>query len=234
MAVVIALYNENPETISLYDAEGKFVFEEELGLADIDADGVTLYNVFNTILSDEGRNAMQETLSEGGHTTIDGFYKTLKENIVLYGVKYPDEIGVSYLERVLTEKNLEAAGIDAPKYLARGDKSETHKNIARNLYTVDTLKAALEAEPENGQGGTTGGLTGGTTGGGGGGGGYSAPIETSPSDTDLEETTNNNYPKFSDVPEEHWAYTDIYYLRERNIISGLDKDNCRHHKFCRC
>lgn len=224
-SIAIALYNKNPESVVLFDAEGKFEYGPELGLSDIDTNGVTLYNVFGTILSDEGRNALQNVLSEGGHTTIDGFYKKLKENIVLCGVKYPDEIGVSYLESVLTEKNLEAAGIDTPKYLARSDKSETHKNIARNTYTIDTLESALEAEPENGQGGTIGGgLTGGGSS-GGGGGGYSAPIETTPTDKSSEESTTVDYPKFSDVSEEHWAYSDIYYLRERGIINGLDKDH---------
>lgn len=221
-AIVIALYNENPASVTLYDAEGKFAYGTELGLSDIDTAGVTLYNVFDTVLSDEGRNAMQNVLTGGGYTTIDGFYKALKEYTVLYGVKYPDEIGVSYLEDILTEANLTAAGIEAPNYLARSDKSATHKAIARVLYTKTSLIEALEAEPQEDQGGTTGGLTGGATG-GGGGGGYSAPIETSPADKEKEETVTTNYPKFTDVAEEHWAYSDICYLRERNIINGIDE-----------
>ena len=222
-AIVVALYNENPASVVLDDAEGKFSYDDELGLGKVDTAGVTLYNVFNTVLSDEGRNAMQDVLAEGGHTTIDGFMDTLKENIVLYGVKYPNEIGVSYLEDVLTEENLEAAGIEAPNYLAREDKSDTHKTVARVLYTAASLKEALEAEPVTEPGGTTGG---GFTGGGAtGGGGYSAPIETTPDDKDSEETVTADFPKFSDVPEEHWAYTDIYYLRECNIINGIDKEN---------
>ncbi len=215
-AIVIALYNENPEAVEIYDEDGKFVYADELYLEEIDTDGVTLYNVFNTTLSDEGRLALQTKLAS---TTINGFEKNLKENIVLYGVKYPDEIGVSYLEDILTEENLAAAGIDAPKYLARSDKSETHKTIARKLYTISTLTTALEKKPGGGGGGGAGG---GDDTDDGEDGGYTAPIETAPTDKTPEETVKPVYPKFADVSEEHWAYTDIYYLRERNIINGID------------
>ncbi len=230
-AVVFALYNVNPASVPLYDAEGKFVFAEEMNLAGIDVDGVTLYEVFNTGLSNAGRTEMQKALMTTPATTIGYFMKTIKENIVLYGVKYPDEIGVSYLEDILTAKNLAAAEINAPKYLARADKSITHKTIARTLYTVETLVAALEQESQTGTtggnfgGGTTGGGSFGGGSGGGGGGGHFAPIETVPTEKEPEETVTPNYPKFSDVSEEHWAYADIYYLRERNIINGVDQEH---------
>lgn len=227
-ATVIALYNENPASVTLYDAEGRFEYEDELKLSDIDTNGVSLYNVFNTILSNEGRKAMQDVLSEGGHTTIDSFTKTLKEHVVLYGVKYPDELGISYLADILTEKNLESAGISAPKYVARADKSATHMAIARVLYTVETLTDALEAEAQSEQGGTGGNTP---VGGGsfGGGGGASAPIQTGTSKDDKTDEENNKdttpkFPKFKDVSEEHWAYSDIYYLREGNIINGIDEN----------
>lgn len=217
-AIVIALYNENPASVTLFDAEGKFVYADELHLAEIDTAGVTLYDVFNTTLSAEGRNAIQTLLKSTQITTINGFEKTLKENIVLYGIKYPDEIGVSYLEDILTTKNLAATGIDAPKYLARADKGATHQAIARELYTVEELIAALEKEPTTGNGGDSGG-------GGGGGGAYTAPIESAPAENEPGETNvQPAYPKFADVKEEHWAYTDIYYLRERNIINGIDEN----------
>ena len=220
-AIIFALYEVNPQSVVLYGADGKFAYSDEMGLSDIDKNGITLYEAFNTVLSDEGRNAMQTELKSGSVTTIESFTDTIKEYVVLYGVAYPDEIGVSYLEKILTEKNLTTVGINAPKYLARTDKSETHKKIARNFYTKEALEAALEAE----QGGSAGGnnISGGASG-GGGGGGYSAPIETTPKNETVDkETVSSEYPKFTDVSENHWAYSDIYYLRERNIINGIDE-----------
>jgi len=228
-ATAYALYDENPDSVFLYDKNGAFLFADEMNLESIDTDGVTLYEVFKTVLSDEGRKEMQAALEDKKVETIEGFTDAIKENIILYGVKYPDEIGVSYLEDILTEENLKAADFDVPTYLEREDRSEIHKEIARTLYTKKTLTEALEAENEEEESEPSGGSSGGGGGSSGGGGGslgggrkdgYKVPIEVTPSEKEEEQTSA--FPKFSDVAEAHWAYSDIYYLRERNIINGVD------------
>ena len=221
-AIVISLYRENPTSVTLFDAKGNFTYAEELSLSEIDTNGVTLYHVFMTVLSDEGRIAVQTALKTDKTTTLNDFAEKLQEHILLCGIRYPDALGVSYLEDILTEKNLNAAGVEAPEYLARKDKGETHKEIARTLYTKETLTKALEAEePEEEKekrpsGGGGGGVS--------GGGGYK-PSAQIPVQKETEAEKETAFPKFCDVSEEHWAYKDIYYLRERGIINGIEENS---------
>jgi len=245
-SAIVSLYNQNEEAVALYDEKGMFAFADELNLSDMD-EGVTLWELFagkeNTersiseeetalMITDEGRLQMQSALIEDApYATVNAFKSKVAEAILLYTLAYPNVNGFGYVEDVLTEANLKAAGIDATDYLALADKSAINESAAGTLYTAEELEEALkitseEDEEENKEDSQdkykpsgTGSL--GSFGGGGGGG-----SKTESKDETKEETKEEEKPvqpiagKFADVPDDHWACTDIYFLKEIGVVDG--------------
>ncbi len=236
-AAVVSLYNNNANNVTLYDADGQFVFAEELNLADLDTNnGGTIYSLFgsesdeNSIMSKEGRMAVQNALiktltaqiatfaaSADVYDSYAEFVDSVENEILLKAIQYPNTFGNGYLDSVLTSANLSAVGITATNYLALSDKGEFNDTLDRNEYTIATLSAALAEAPESGSGGSTGGITGGSTGGGN---------SNANKPANLGGITGTDAPKqedveFTDLSKEHWAYTDIYFLKDLGAISGM-------------
>lgn len=248
-SAIVSLYNQNDEAVALYDEKGMFTFADELNLSDMD-EGVTLWELFAgkeemlrgiseeetaLMITDEGRLEMQASLIENApYATVNAFKSKVTEAILLYTLAYPNVNGFGYVEDVLTEANLKAAGIDATDYLALTDKLAINESAAGTLYTAEELEEALkitseedeeeEEEPDDKYKPSGTGSLGSFGGGGGGsiGGGGSSADKTEPKDEPKEEEkpVQPIVGKFADVPDDHWACTDIYFLKEIGVIDG--------------
>ena len=224
---VVSLYNKNANIVSLYTADGNFAFADELALTDIDKDGVTLYDLYTKTMSDEGRREMQKVLAKPAtpYATYADFIAAVKEKALLYAIAYPENLGTGYMEDVMTDKNIQAAGFDGGEYVTLADKEDANYEMARNLYTKETLQNALTNAED------LGGSEGGSGSGGGAGGGFSGVPSTGSKPaqdyTDIiKDLTNDNTVVvgeniFFDVPTSHWAYGDIYFLKDLGAISGV-------------
>ena len=218
-AIAVSLYNENEKDINLYSSDGKFTFAEEIAMEDIDTDGVTVNELFEESLSDKGRIKVQKALEKGTYSSFEEFEKEFALQTILNTIAYPSVSGTGYVAEVLTKENTELAGIDAEYYLSLSNKSSLNKKVARNEYTKKELETALKKTT---QGGTQNG----------GGGTSSRPSSGNVSVNISNETNNINktdkktpVQMFDDVKETHWAYADIYHLKERGMISGVDENN---------
>ncbi len=240
-SAIVSLYNKNESAVKLYDEKGMFTFADELNLSDM-GEGVTLWELFigkkeksasedeaPLMITDEGRLAMQAHIKDSApYTTINEFKSKAKESILLYTLAYPNVNGFGYVSDVLTEANLKAADIDGADYLALTDKSAVNESVAGTLYTASGLKEALKPSEDGGEGdeGSSSSSedkykpTG--TGGLGSFGGGSKKDESKEESKEDEKTEKPavSVNEFSDIPENHWACTDIYFLKEIGVIDG--------------
>lgn len=233
---ILSLYNSNPKEVSLTGEDGSFKYAEALNLASIDNDKVKIYALLEEVMSSEGLAALQSDVkARKDYESIADFTDEVKEQILLNAIQYPSSLGTGYMEKILTEDNINAVGVDATGYLALDDedKKAINTELARNEYTLTTLENVLKdaVSPEGGDGGSDGGSTGGgSTGGGSTGGGSRKPggigttIVVEPEEDDKEAGEAPKKQTFTDVPASHWAYSDIYFLREIGAISGVTDD----------
>ena len=223
---VVSLYNKSAGDVSLSDSDGQFLFADELKLSEIDTDGVTIYSLYNDILSQSGRRAVQSALVGSEYADWTAFNSAVKEAILLHSLAYPEKSGTGYVDSVLTEKNLASVGIEAEKYLELTDNDVFNETIARELLTKEELESKLADAYESVEENDGSGSEGGTSGSGGGTkrGGGNAFAVSKPVEEIIKEAEETKKSYFADVPEEHWAYSDIYFLKEMGVISGL-KEN---------
>ena len=228
-ALFIEILNKGTRTDLLIDKSGKIDAIDSLDLEKYDVDGVTIYKLFtdtkkyNYIDNDGIRNVIN-SLKQQGFTSFAEFDGKIIEEIVLNIIAYPGVYGTSYISDVLTKANGEKIGLDMTKYLAYDDDDKNAKNeeIARNLYKKSALQTILDTAPEADEGSGSSGSSGGSGGGFGG-----APVKTgfdvvepavTPAPVVQDDVTVSN---FVDVPDSHWAYADIYHLREIGVVSGV-------------
>ena len=218
---VVSLYNSNPEKVELYNEKGELNFADVL---DIDEfyEGTTLKDVFENILSSDGKIAVQKDLTGKGLKDADELFKALSESLILNSIESPSVMGTEYIEKILTKENAEKAGINIDKYLNLKKKNSANKTLARKSYTKATLESAVSNLQESTGGGSTSGST------GGGNKGSSAPVSPSVITQNpqvVPSTQTDAFDMFSDVKEEHWAYDQIYHLKKIGVVSGVDGNN---------
>lgn len=179
-------------------------------------------NLTSRTLSTEGTELLAKNLDfarSAALVKIDGgiekALESMLETAILQGIKYSG----NYLE---TKPYLEAAGdYSVSDNMALDFTAKTYNSLAE-------LKTAIEGYTEPSSGGESsdvgsadgnGGTLSGSSPAGGifGGSGSSAQKENNKT----EEKPQSGTTIFSDVSSEHWAYTDISYLVEKKILSGI-------------
>ena len=209
--VALSLYNKNANGVELNKADGTFNFETDLDLKSIDQGGVTIYNLYKTALTEEGKKKVIAELTGKGILTVSEFKEAFKIATILNAIAYPNVYGTAYVGDILTPENMTAAKIDEGKYLSQAVKSGYHKEIARKSLTKAGLEAILarviEASAEE------------------------EDIYVKPDGDEMEyeipigtEGTVTQAKIFKDLPETHWGYADVYFLTQIGVISGVTED----------
>ncbi len=246
----VSLYNKNDNNVALHDADGQFTFINELGLNNALTPSIyALFGSSqnaNSVMSQAGRLAVQNALKDGQaapapqvavlalgapapqnttprYASYDELITAIDQQIFLKAIQYPNSFGNGYLDNVLTATNFTALGIDATNYLALADKSAFNDTLDRTEFTIATLQTALAGATAGGNGGGNG-----SGNGGGNGGGHNGNGNDNANDDPYlgGGTLNNDIPQqstkeFTDVPQNHWAYSDIYFLKDLGAISGM-------------
>ena len=160
---------------------------------------------------------------------IDKALESIFETAILQGVANSG----NYIE---TKSYINAiGGYDASDDMAMAftpsdENSQVYATLAALKEALDNYTGTpstddgTDTDTDNstdGLGGTTGnsGFVGGGGGGGGGGGSQSTPKDDQPNSEN--QGTNSTSQTFSDVSANHWASSDISYLVENKIISGM-------------
>ena len=215
-ACVVSLYANNPQNVTLNDAEGNFEYRDELGLSSLETNGVTLMTLFDNNLDKDAKNAVVSAASAAGIVSTKAFTEKIGETIILEGIKKQPAgvLGSGYVLDYITEANLLAAGIEKGK-MTDSNVGYYQDLIAGKSLTKQGLEEILAKEPE--EGGSEGGSQGGSQGGGStmSGGSFGGGMNYAPIGGSSVEFT-----PFSDVGADHWAYKQIIFLKKQNIISG--------------
>lgn len=219
-AVAVSLFGANPKNISLTDESGSLKFDDKLHMSDIDTDGVTVWSVYNKYLSDSAKKTLSGNL--GRYKDFDEFKKDFALNTVLGAIRDPKVGGTGYIGEVLTKDNADLAGLDIPKYLSADDKSGYNNLIARKSYTAAQLESEISKYKQSTQGGGSSSGGGGSS--SGGGRGTAATVPSTSSDVTVVKKDDKKSDMFSDVSDKHWAYADIYELKQRGILSGISEN----------
>lgn len=215
----ISILNAGTNTELLLNDKGEFVCEEALDLEKYDENGVTIYKLFKDdeydYLSDEGMKNILDSMKENDFTSFSEFDEKVLEEIVLNIIAYPGLNGTDYVSEILTEENGERIGLDMTKYVSYkgAELRNKNKDIARNLFTKENLQKKLNEKKETNKGG-----------GGGGGAPTMSGIDIAKPTVSPTPVVTKEEKPFTDVSEEHWAYSDIYHLKEIGVISGVGND----------
>ena len=208
--VILSLYNKNTNGVELNKADGTFNYETELELAAIDTAGVTIYELYKTAISTEGKKKVIADLTGKDVNNLDEFKEIFVESVILNAICYPTVYGFQYVRDILTSKNMALAGINPGKYLSAEDNSGYNKEIARKELTKAELETILAKVIE---------------------GGVEEEVYQKPDGDELEYEipigtvgTEVAAKQFLDVPETHWGYADVYFLTQIGVISGVSDD----------
>ncbi len=209
------ILNYNLGTAQCKD-DGGLIDEHELNMFDADQNGVTLYDAFKRYISSDGRKKIHADMLGKDFGSYCEWYNGFTSAIVLRGIECPSVGGVGYVGQLITEQNAKQIGLATGKMFQLSDKSAVYEALARQSFsTINELSAAIVAAAEIPQSPPSGG---GVSGGKGGTGvvGFETVGTASPN----TEYDPSNSAMFVDVENDSWAYNYIYYLKQKNIISG--------------
>ena len=221
-------YNEGMETVC-FDSDDNFKYADIFDFSAIDTNNVTLYNVYETIMSDNGKAALRSKLLGWSYTAIEELEDAFCELVFVTAVNNANKDGTGHIQSILTDANAEKVGVSVEKYTALSDgtlKSNAENYIMRNSYsTPEQLADALDEYIDDNSG--NGGGGGGSGTGNGSGNTSSGNSSTSnsgisgvlPTINELEESKENEI--FSDIDDVEWAKEAIIYLYNHNIINGM-------------
>lgn len=219
---ILEAYNDGLESVI---GEGELLMLEELGI-DITAEDV-IYDIYNELNSD-GIDALADGMVDKGYTDIEGFEKTLKEQIAIAAIFNPEQSGTGHIKEILTDDVCNELGIDISDYKNSKYKTEIEAellqskiNDAKDLEsTIKNITATIKKKHSSGSGSGSSGSGGGAS--VGGGSNVFISVQNAGGDYIKEETKVKDNP-FTDVDVTHWAYPSIEQLYERGIINGVDE-----------
>lgn len=201
----------------LYAEGGDLLYDELMGYSSIDSDGVTLYSLYKTAMSEQGRKTVINTISKKNYDDCESLYSELREAIMLNALVYPSSNGTGFVKNVLTKANADAVGITITKYLKLTDKSEASVHIANmSISSLKDVTDYISTLSSSESGGSSGG------GGGSSSGSVSLnPISIYPVEgTVTTSETTSERAEFSDLPSSHWGYNSVMKLYEAGVING--------------
>lgn len=210
LAVLTAFWGDNANILM---NGSELTYDDLMNYSSIDSDGVTLYSILKSGISEEGIKHFQDEVFGKKYANENELMKKITEEIFLSAINYPSTGGTGYIGTLLTAKNASKVEITITKYLNAptydfNNKIAAQRGNFKTLLEVEKFISSYK-KPENGS-------SGGSSGSGGGGSSFSSSIteEPAPAPTPAPSLT------FNDVPTSHWAYASIISLYNKGIISG--------------
>lgn len=209
LAIITAFWGDNANILM---NGSELLYNDLMNFSSIDSDGVTLYSILKSGISEEGIKHFQDEVFGKKYANENELMKKITEEIFLSAINYPSTGGTGYIGTLLTAKNASKVEITITKYLNAPTYDFNNKIAAQRgsfLTLLDVEKfISSYKKPENGSSGGSSG--------GGGGSSFSSSIteEPAPAPTPAPSLT------FNDVPTSHWAYASIISLYNKGIISG--------------
>ncbi len=221
---LVEAYNEGQENFVYKN--GEFMYTNLLDFSAEDKTGIDLYKTgYKQILNDNGKKYVIGALLENKNFRSEkDLVKAFHENVMLYAIKNHAQNGNGHVEKLLTAENAAACGMNIPTYLALGSDSMRSKAadiiMSKSFAGISELQAVVEAAAKTAK-------TPSTNGGGSTGGSYgssksdSSTIVIGNENITADDMKGESKEVFADLENVSWAKEAIYYLYEKNIISGV-------------
>ncbi len=224
---LVEAYNEGQENFVYKN--GEFLYTNLLDFSAEDKAGIDLYKTgYKQILNDNGKKYVIGALLENKNFRSEkDLVKAFHENVMLYAIKNHAQNGNGHVEKLLTAENAAACGMNIPTYLALGSDSMRSKAadiiMSKSFAGISELQAVVEAAAKKAK-------TPSTNGGGSTGGSYgssksdSSTIVIGNENITADDMKGESKEVFADLENVSWAKEAIYYLYEKNIVSGVAED----------
>lgn len=200
---------KNNKTELLYK-DGEMLYTDIIKADTIDSTyKVTAYNIYNGILSKEGKQKVTDYLFGKDYTDLTAFHKALIEKTLLISLTNAKQNGYGHVKSILTAKNMNALEISFSRNITDSDAAAVAAK-GTDFSTVAELQSFLNSLPNTG-----GGSGGSSSKGSSSGGGYS--VDKNITESQVKPSNNE---AFSDLENVLWAKEAIYTLYKRGIISG--------------
>ena len=210
-ASIVAAFNKSKKDLVLND--GEFLYDDILKTATLDDDlNVSLLEIYNTNMTDAGKQLVMDALFGKNYNSIDEIKKAYACEILLKGITNAKKNGFEHVKKILTDENIKFAGITITKTLTDDElialASEAgYESILKLQEKIDSFKEITPDSPSYSENK------------GPSGGSISIGVSVV---TQKPETVKKN--KFSDIYNYSWAEDAIYDLQERGIIAGVSED----------
>lgn len=214
---VLEAFSKNEK--DLVAAESSLLYEDVMNYDSIDSNGVTLYNIYNTAVTKNGKDEINNSLMGKNYETVDELKKALAKAILLGALRNPTTQGVGYISQALTEENAAVAEMNISKYFNIKDKSMINKGIANlNISSLEDVEEYIK-EYRISKTDSSGSVSG-VSGGSGSSGGAAVVTNTNVIENNFNIVQTEKESIFNDVNEEHWAYNPIHNLYNMGVVSG--------------
>ena len=180
------------------------LYAEILEKYDVPFDNKAVYNALD---NSSVKSSVLENFSKKSTGKLEAANDELKAEIILSGTEKSLWSECEKYLLMIDEKILDGCG----------SKSYVLKNTAGKRYSsLSELQSSVEKLVKDSKKEQSGGKS--STGGTGGGKNISMKLETTGNDNKASEEAVRKV--FSDVPESHWAFDAVNYLRWNNIVNG--------------
>lgn len=180
------------------------LYAEILEKYDVPFDNKAVYNALD---NSSVKSSVLENFSQKSIGKLEAANDELKAEVILSGTEKSLWSECEKYLLMIDEKILDGCG----------SKSYVLKNTAGKRYSsLSELQSSVEKLVKDSKKEQSGGKS--STGGGGSGKNISMKLETTGNDNKASEEAVRKV--FSDVPESHWAFDAVNYLRWNNIVNG--------------
>lgn len=212
---ISAYYEGNPELIE----DGLLSYADIIGI-----EGTDLYEDYKTLISEEGKDAVNSDILNSEYDEISKIAKGFEQRVLLSLITDYKDDGYGHIQDLLYKykDKYEEAGIDSRKITATGREYDIFRMMSdSSADTLEDLKKEINAAIKKYTKTETGG------GGGGGGGGSASDVNLPGGGSVISDpvTPDEGYVErkdspFKDIDSVPWANESIGILYNRGIISG--------------
>jgi len=210
---VLELFNQNLKD-KVYDDNGKYLHEDSYSFSGYDKkNGTTAYECYLDEISKKAQGEVRDSLFGQDIKTPEALYREFAVNTVLIGITEPKVTGYAHVGKLLSSNNCDLIGLEISGEIDGDIEAELAGNKS-GFKSLKELEEFIESlyEEDDYEKPTIG------SGGGSGGGSYSSSIKVDSEFVKSEEPAPKNL--FNDVPESHWAFNAVTYLKVNNIVTG--------------
>lgn len=217
---IVSAFNNGKKDLVI-DENGDFLYDSVLNISKMDATkDITLVEIYNTLVSEEGKALIRDSLMNNNYKNIDELKKGFASQIVLKGITYPKKNGFAHVTTILSDKNNAFVGITLTNSLTDTEAialkdGGIYETISALQIKINSLRTPVTPNT---------GSVGGSTSSGGSSGGSIGNISYSPSPDNKNDVNNDTTKNFNDLANYSWAENAIYNLTQKGILNGVSEN----------